>query len=130
MAYNLYMGRFVSAFLLLLLLGCSGAVNPVPPAEVGTIRAVTIIGSDASLIIRLRSRGEWTMEAEGGRVSLNPGDIYSLQPGGEFRLPVDIREIIYSDYLIFNDRWLSPAGRQNLLLWYESERDSWLTVKL
>jgi len=124
------MGRYFSVFLLLLLVGCSVLINTVPVIESGTIRAVTIIGSDASLILRLRIWGEWTMEAERGRVILNPGGIHSLQPGGEFRLPTDITEIIYSDYLIFNDTWFSPVDRQNLLLWYESERDSWLTVEL
>ena len=70
------------------------------------------------------------MEAEGGAVTLNPGEIYALQPGGEFKLQSDMVGIIYGDYLIFNDIWLSPLDRQNLQLWYESEWDSWLTIEL
>ena len=70
------------------------------------------------------------MEAEGGAVTLQPGDIYSFQPGNEFKLRTDMAEIVYGNYLIFNSTWLSPLNRQNLQLWYESKWDSWLTIEL
>ena len=125
------MGRVLPALIILILIiSCSGAFNSVPVTEGGTVRAVTITDTKASLTIRLRTWGDWTMEAERGSVTLNPGEIYTLQPGGEFKLLSDMAGIVFGDYLIFNETWLSPLDRQNLQLWYESEWDSWLTIEL
>ncbi len=124
------MGRSLSALFLLLFISCSGSFNTTPVSEVGTVRAVTITNNEASLTIRLRIWDDWTMEAEGGAVTLQPGYIYSFQPGSEFNLRTDMAEIVYGDYLIFNNTWLSPLNRQNFQLWYESKWDSWLTIEL
>ena len=124
------MNRSLSALFLLLFISCSGPFTAAPVSEVGTVRALTITDNEASLTIRLRTWGDWTMEAEGGSVTLNPGEIYALQPGGEFKLQTDMTEIVYADYLIFNNIYLSPLNLQNLRLWYESKWDSWLTIEL